>query len=53
MNSLYKFRVFNIISIIMVLMFILLLGVFVNNNKVKVDLYFKQLEINVKSDKVF
>lgn len=41
MNSLYKFRVFNIISIIMVLMFILLLGVFVNNNKVKVDLYFK------------
>lgn len=41
MNSLCKFRVFNIISIIMVLMFILLLGVFVNSNKVKVDLYFK------------
>ncbi|HEI1234722.1 TPA: cysteine protease staphopain B [Staphylococcus aureus] len=52
MNSSYKSRVFNIISIIMVSMLILSLGAFANNNKAKADSHSKQLEINVKSDKV-
>lgn len=52
MNSSYKSRVFNIISIIMVSMLILSLGAFANNNKAKTDSHSKQLEINVKSDKV-
>lgn len=52
MNSSCKSRVFNIISIIMVSMLILSLGAFANNNKAKADSHSKQLEINVKSDKV-
>ncbi|VDZ34843.1 Staphopain B precursor [Staphylococcus aureus] len=52
MNSSCKSRVFNIISIIMVSMLILSLGAFTNNNKAKADSHSKQLEINVKSDKV-
>ena len=51
MNSSCKSRVFNIISIIMVSMLILSLGAFANN-KAKADSHSKQLEINVKSDKV-
>ncbi len=52
MNSSCKSRIFNIISIIMVSMLILSLGAFANNNKAKADSHSKQLEINVKSDKV-
>ncbi len=52
MNSSCKSRVFNIISIIMVSMLILSLGAFANSNKAKADSHSKQLEINVKSDKV-